>query len=63
MSNPEMGNLIISRHKNQSVIIHVGGETTVELSVIAHGPDKVTLAFYAPKDIVINRSELEEKNE
>ena len=60
MSSPKMGNLIITRHKNQSVLIHLDAETTVELSVIAHSPEKVTLAFYAPKDILINRSELEE---
>jgi sRNA-binding carbon storage regulator CsrA len=53
----DKGNLLISRHAGQSVIIDLAPGVTCSVSVVSTDDKKTILAFSAPKDIPINRRE------
>lgn len=49
--------LVLSRHKNESVII---GDGIVEVMVVEIRGDKVRLGFNAPSDIPVHRKEVQD---
>lgn len=49
--------LVLSRKKNERIIIEVGGKK-VEIVIVELGPDKVRLGFEADKEIPIHRQEV-----
>ena len=54
-----MGNLILTRKRNESVVI--GGDVT--LTVVEIRGDKVRLGFRAPQGVRIDRSEVRDRIE
>jgi len=57
-----MGNLILTRKKQESVILSKEGEILCEVVVTALGSSQVKLAFEARADIKIDRKEIYERN-
>lgn len=50
--------LVLSRRRNQKVIIHKDGEVIAELMVSSVKADKIGLSFVANEDIIIDREEV-----
>jgi carbon storage regulator CsrA len=60
-----MSNLILTRKKQESVVIYTAAEPTkilCEIVVTSLGPKQVKLAFEAKKEIKIDRKEVYEEN-
>ena len=57
-----MGNLILSRRKQQSVILSKEGEILCEIVVTALGDSQVKLAFEARSNIKKDRKEIYDQN-
>ena len=51
--------LVLSRQRNESVVIKVG-EVVIEMTVVDIRGDKVRLGFTAPKEVPIHRREVYE---
>jgi len=57
-----MGNLVLARKKQQSVVLSKDGEILCEVVVTALGSSQVKLAFEARSDIKIDRKEMHGSN-
>lgn len=53
--------LVLSRKKNESIIIDLGNGKTINLMVVEIRGDKVRLGIDAPKEVPINRAEVVNK--
>jgi carbon storage regulator CsrA len=57
-----MGNLVLARKKQESVVLSKDGEILCEVVVTALGSSQVKLAFEARSDIKIDRKEVYGRN-
>ena len=57
-----MGNLVLARKKQESVILSKDGKVLCEVVVTALGSSQVKLAFEARSDIKIDRKEVYGQN-
>jgi len=54
--------LVLSRKKDETILIKVPGREDIVLTVVRiDGPNKVRLGVEAEKDVVVLRSELEDR--
>lgn len=59
---PTTGNLVLSRHVDETIVIQVGDER-IFVSVVEIRGDKVRIAVNAPKTIPVHRAEVLERIE
>jgi len=50
--------LVLSRRKDESVIIRLPDGTTIQVMITAVHGDKVRIGFNAPKEVIILREEV-----
>ena len=55
-----MSNLVLTRRKNDSVVLHQDGQELCTITVTALGPKQVKLAFKADESVKIDRQEIYE---
>jgi len=55
-----MSNLVLTRRKHESIILHQDGEMLCNITITALGPKQVKLAFQAEDAIKIDRQEVYE---
>jgi carbon storage regulator CsrA len=53
-----MSNLVLTRRKQESVIIHIDSEIICKVTVTSLGNKQVKLAFEADKEIKVDREEI-----
>jgi carbon storage regulator CsrA len=55
-----MSNLVLTRRKQDSIILHQDGEELCVITVTSLGPKQVKLAFNAKESVKIDRHEIYE---
>ena len=55
-----MSNLVLTRRKHDSIVLHQDGEELCVITVTALGPKQTKLAFNAKKSVKIDRHEVYE---
>jgi carbon storage regulator CsrA len=55
-----MSNLVLTRRKHDSVVLHQNGEEICIITVTALGPKQVKLGFNADESVKIDRQEIYE---
>ena len=55
-----MSNLVLTRRKHDSIVLHQDGEELCVITVTALGPKQVKLAFNADESVKIDRQEIYE---
>jgi|TARA_Y100000310_G_scaffold64586_1_gene60078 carbon storage regulator CsrA len=53
-----MSNLVLTRRKQESVIIHINDEIICKVTVTSLGNKQVKLAFEADKEVKVDREEI-----
>lgn len=53
-----MSNLVLTRRKHESIVLHQDGEELCVITVTALGPKQVKLAFNAKESVKIDREEV-----
>ena len=53
-----MSNLVLTRRKHESIVLHQDGEELCVITVTALGPKQVKLAFNADESVKIDRQEI-----
>lgn len=53
--------LVLSRHRDESIIIPVPGGPRLRITVIDIRGDKVRIGVEAPPDVPVNREEIQEQ--
>lgn len=52
--------LIVSRAKDETIVLEVEGRTVTVMITKIHGANRVSIGITAPKEVVITRGELKE---
>lgn len=55
--------LVLSRKRDEKILLQLNGEESVELTVVRIDNNKVRLGFDASKDVTILRSELLDRDD
>ncbi len=55
-----MSNLVLTRRKHDSIVLHQDGEELCVITVTSLGPKQVKLAFQADASVKIDRQEIYE---
>ena len=56
-SGDNVGRLVLSRNKNESVVIRFGGQSVV-ITIVDLKPDRVRIGFQADRSVHIDRGEI-----
>lgn len=56
----EKGNLVLSRHKDETIIVAPEGHEPIEVTVVEIRGDKVRLGVEAPREVPVHRREIQD---